>query len=140
MFRRVVREIARAWEAEAELIGNAEGELPRSLRLERDGFEPLTLERIGADQLAIAHTFLLNGDVMSDPEIVIDLGRWEPVEITMHPVGMYDRRRWAGDRAFSARLAELVGVWARNLDYQKWADRDAGVVVVRHPAGLFEEV
>jgi hypothetical protein len=45
------------------------------LRLEADGFEPLSLEWIGKDRFSLMHTYELNGDLCYDPDIVFEVDR-----------------------------------------------------------------
>jgi hypothetical protein len=45
----------------------------RYLRLESEGFEPLSVERLGGKQYSIMHTFVQNGDLMRDPDMVIEI-------------------------------------------------------------------
>jgi hypothetical protein len=45
------------------------------LRLEADGFEPLSLEWIGKDRFSMMHTYELNGDLCYDPDIVFEVDR-----------------------------------------------------------------
>jgi hypothetical protein len=45
------------------------------LRLESDGFEPLSLEWTGKDRFSMMHTYKLNGDLCYDPDIVFEINR-----------------------------------------------------------------
>ena len=47
-------------------------DLEASFTIKSEGFEDLHIERIG-DQLSMMHTFLQNGDVMRDPDVVFDI-------------------------------------------------------------------
>lgn len=53
------------------------------IRFESDTYEPLYIERIGRNEIAIAHTYVQNGDLMYDPEIVFHL---DPEKKALHPV------------------------------------------------------
>jgi hypothetical protein len=87
----------------------------------------------GVPAVAVAHTFVQNGDLMYDPEIVFAVGQteaWLAYEITQHPVGRYRNayRKDAADSSASLNIAEvrdingLVSVWARNLSGQGWCN------------------
>jgi len=47
----------------------------RYLRLESEIMEPLSLEWIGDNKLSVMHTYTMNGDLMYDPMIVLDVNR-----------------------------------------------------------------
>jgi len=59
------------------------------LRLEQDSYEPLVIEKVGADQLSVAHYYTQNGDAIADPDIVFWIGPgglWYPYQISQMPV------------------------------------------------------
>ncbi|MCP4539442.1 MAG: hypothetical protein GY832_20080 [Chloroflexi bacterium] len=103
------------------------------LKLEKECYQPLVIERVDSDRVAISHFFIQNGDVMRDPEIVfsydpsqpVDFQFW-PVEITQHPVGVYRRKfferdgRKMVDTSFHSSVSPLVKIWAKNLKFQGW--------------------
>jgi hypothetical protein len=107
------------------------------LKLEKECYQPLVIEKVGPDRVAISHFFIQNGDVMYDPEIVfsydptqpVDYQFW-PVEITQHPMGVYRRKfferdgRKMVDTLFHPSVSPLVQVWARNLKFQKWTEAE----------------
>lgn len=91
---------------------------------------PPHMNPLGLPSVAVSHTFIQNGDVMFDPEIVFTvLGKdeWMPTEITQHPVGVY-RAAFAGGeqtplpqaRAIVRDILPLANLWARNLHEQGW--------------------
>lgn len=104
------------------------------LRLENPPYMPLSIEVISLHPhlVAVGHTFVQNGDLMYDPEIVYWvpettglLGEWWPVEMTMHPLGIYRRFmefegdkpvRW--DKSQVKMNASFSNTWARNLKSQ----------------------
>jgi len=55
--------------------------------IEVDGFNDLTVEKIGENRLSVKSHYVQRGDVMSDPEIVyrVEDGEWTPVRYTQHP-------------------------------------------------------
>jgi hypothetical protein len=54
------------------------------LRLESDGFEPLSLEWVGDNKISVMHTYELNGDLMYDPMIEFEVNRanWTMTAVT----------------------------------------------------------
>jgi hypothetical protein len=70
------------------------------------GWDPLSIERIGADEVAVSHTFVQNGDVVFDPEVTFFTGygggAWVPTSITQPPVSTTARdgvfRRFGANR------------------------------------------
>jgi hypothetical protein len=98
----------------------------------------LVIERHG-DEVAVAHTFIQNGDVMCDPEIVFAIPVWEAIEITQHPVGQY-RRKYQMDGSvkrvnvnFERNVHPLVSLWARNLKAQGYHHMTCVVRSITHP-------
>jgi hypothetical protein len=93
------------------------------LELENPPYLPLVIERQG-DLVAVMHYFILNGDLMRDPELTFQLPEWTPTSITQHPVGLYrEVYGLMNDRlVLNARLLhELEGfarLWANNLQAQ----------------------
>lgn len=49
----------------------------RYLRLESEGYMPLSLEWVYKNQVSIMHTFIQNGDLMRDPDVVVRVDREE---------------------------------------------------------------
>jgi hypothetical protein len=43
------------------------------MRLESNGFEPLSIEWIGNDRISVMHTYTMNGDLMYDPMMTFDV-------------------------------------------------------------------
>ncbi len=96
------------------------------------GYQPLSIEVLppsmcpaGVPAVAVSHSFLQNGDLMRDPEIVFAVAEWDawlPYEITQDPVGIY--RNAYNDGALYPRVVSdmtgLVNAWARNLLAQEW--------------------
>jgi hypothetical protein len=79
----------------------------------------------GVPAVAVAHSFVQNGDLMYDPEVVFAVGQteaWLAYEITQHPVGLY-RNAYRDNSLDVAEVRDingLVSVWARNLSGQGW--------------------
>lgn len=71
-------------------------------------YQPLTIEVTPDGHIAVAHTFVQNGDVMRDPEIVFNAMSWQPIEITQDPVGVYRRARSGYYLSGVTRLANMM--------------------------------
>lgn len=65
------------------------------VRFESDAYEPLYIERIAHNQIAIAHTYIQEGDVMLDPEITFlvdkDAKTLRPLTYEQSDMGFYKR-------------------------------------------------
>ncbi|MDL0126115.1 hypothetical protein PNQ92_11940 [Halobacterium salinarum] len=71
----------------------AEMEVNESYTIEVDGYDDLTIEKVGEDRVSVGHYHISRGDLMSDPEVVfvVDTGEWKAVRYTQHPlVHKYD--------------------------------------------------
>ena len=103
------------------------------------GFEPLTIENIGNNCIAVKHHYIQNGDNMDDPEVVFfvgykDLpakykGGWVPMTYQQDGLNVYQVvAKTDGDRIThlakkgQADLARFVNQWARNLEMQGFFD------------------
>jgi hypothetical protein len=136
----------RPMQVSIERILEAHGELDRfnaavresaggefSWRFTKPSYLDLTIEIVGPNRVAVAHTFTQNGDLMRDPEIVFYVDNdlppsmnWIPVELTQDPMGVYRSKftrrngREYVDVAFHQEVDELARVWAKNLRHQGW--------------------
>lgn len=137
-FPKAIAAIARACGVERqlqELVATGRGEFYLSLR--NKGWEPMYIEAVGrhpyGPQIAVAHWYMQNGDMMRDPEItfVATPERWTPVEVTQHPVGAY-HSAFKGNDEIDVRMAKgflsLANMWASNLIDQGWADPERVMV------------
>jgi hypothetical protein len=82
-----------------------------------DGFEDLTIEKIGDGRLSVGHYYTQRGDLMSDPEVVflVDDGEWWPVRYTQHPmVHQHDES--------GIDLDGFLSTWDQNLRNQGFVD------------------
>jgi len=88
-----------------------------SYTVEVGGYEDLTIEKIGADRLSVAHHYIQRGDLMYDPEIVfyIENGEWRPVRYTQHP--WIHQHNPAG-----LDVEDFVTQWNQNLHQQGFVD------------------
>ncbi|MFW6384691.1 MAG: DUF6908 domain-containing protein [Halodesulfurarchaeum sp.] len=85
-------------------------DINESYTIEVPGFHDLTIERVGSDEISVAHHYVKRGDLMCDPEIVFRVkdDDWTPIEYTQHPhVYEYDES--------GLDLDGFVVTWSRNL-------------------------
>jgi hypothetical protein len=105
---------------------------PLTLRVE--GFMPLSLETIGPGPrggflLSIMHSFEQNGDLMRDPDLVVEvvpqMGWWLPVSYRQDSLAIYqeavvvdDEERLIVHRRLVRDLQQFMAVWNKNLREQ----------------------
>ncbi len=91
-------------------------------------FKELTVERMSPERLYIAHTDILNGDVMSDPgmEFVINDGARfaAPLYFRNDYMGAFDECDYdlEGDPVFNSKmkhLCEFFKMWQENITWQE---------------------
>ena len=85
--------------------------------VEVDGYESLTIEKIGDDRVSVGQYDQQCGDTMSDPEVVfiVDSGEWRPVRFTQHPPA-HEHDESGLD------LSEFISMWNKNLQNQGFID------------------
>jgi len=104
------------------------------LRLEKEPYEPLVIEKIGPHLVSVAHYYEQDGDLVADPDVVFFTGHgdWLPIEITQAPPGGWVRYVKLSDDGDDithvnlvgqADLAEFVSLWASNLEAQGWLEQ-----------------
>jgi hypothetical protein len=83
-----------------------------------DGFEDLTIEKIGDGRLSVGHYYTQRGDLMSDPEIVFQINceEWVPIRYTQHP-GIHQH-----DENGLPRVKNYVRKWDKNLESQGYVN------------------
>ena len=88
-----------------------------SYTIKVEGYEDLTIEKIGSNRLSVAHHYVQRGDLMSDPEIVfcIEEAEWIPTRYTQHPhTHQHDSE--------GIEIEEFVTQWSENLRRQGFVD------------------
>ncbi len=104
-----------------------------NIRLDMPNFDRLCIEVISKNQVAVAHYFEQQGDLMADPEIVFFTGydTWVPIEITQAPVGVYRHLAELSPDSSTIARASIRGMqevgsfaetWARNIKHQGWLE------------------
>lgn len=88
-----------------------------SYTIEVEGYEDLTIEKIGSNRLSVAHHYVQRGDLMCDPEIVFRVKKdeWIPVRYTQHP-------RAHQHNPDGIEVEEFVTRWSENLQEQGFVD------------------
>lgn len=96
----------------------------RYLRLESDGFMPLSVERLGGNRISIMHTHTQNGDLMYDPDMVIEIDADEQtvqaVSYEQSSLGVY-QEVYTHERlntALQKKLNSFLTDWLRNISQQ----------------------
>jgi hypothetical protein len=98
----------------------AEMDVNENFTITVDGFEDLTIEKIGDGRLSVGQYYQRRGDRISDPEavFVINDGDWRPVRYTQHPmVHQHDES--------GIDLDGFLSTWDQNL-------REQGFVAAAH--------
>jgi len=111
-----------------------------ALKLEREPYMPLVIEKIGPHRLSVAHYYVENGDAIADPDMEFFTGdqQWLPYAITQVIGGYQNAVEFNGDCTQILRyaprlmrsLAEFGEMWAGNIKTQGWLD--AKVVYVKN--------
>lgn len=114
------------------------------LKLTMPNFDPLVIEKIGKNQISVAHYFVQEGDMMADPDLVLFTGyiAWVPTEITQAPFGIYNKVAWLTDDGrqvdrflptSQAALADFANEFGRQIRANGWLEHgqraDAGASV-----------
>jgi len=86
--------------------------------IESDGYEDLTIEKVGEDRISVAQTYTQRMDLMRDPEIVYEIeddGDWKPVEYQQDP------RIYRHDEE-GLDIDSFVNEWDENLKKQGFVE------------------
>ena len=89
-------------------------EINEHYTIESEGYEDLTIEKIGDNRLSVAQTYTQRMDLMRDPEIVYEIeddGNWKPVEYQQDP-GIYKRDM------DGLSMDGFIQTWDKNLEQQ----------------------
>ncbi|MCL2816632.1 MAG: N-6 DNA methylase, partial [Oscillospiraceae bacterium] len=94
------------------------------LRLESDGFEPLSVQRLSGSQYSIMHTYIQNGDTMRDPDMVVEIDHDEKtikaLSYQLSSTGVYQDVYANGilNRKLQRDLNSFLSDWLRNIGEQ----------------------
>ncbi|MDZ4726186.1 MAG: hypothetical protein SH817_08510 [Leptospira sp.] len=100
-----------------------------SIKIQNSVYMDLIIEYIGDDErgnplISVAHYYVQNGDLMSDPEIVFSVDidwNFTPISITQSAFGRYHEVYFVRDGKYYKNLVlykELVGfskIWNKNI-------------------------
>ena len=116
-----------------EVTGGWDALHKRPIKIEVENFMPLHVEIIGRGSsggvvLSVMHTFLQNGDVMRDPDVVIEIvadsGDWMPISYRQDSLGIFQEPVWSEggnvlfDHGLIADLRQFLNKWDANLKEQ----------------------
>lgn len=123
-----------------ELFGGFEKLASQPISLHVEGFMPLSIERIGVGPrggtlLSIMHWFEQNGDLMRDPDVVVevfpDTPKWLPLSYRQDSVGLQqevamgsdltEKQKRAGER-LARDIQRFLDLWDRNIDEQGFVE------------------
>lgn len=99
-------------------------EINDGVTLQSDGFDDLSIEKVGSNLISVSQHYVQRGDVMCDPEVVfrIEDGEWIPVEYIQHPrVHEYDDN--------GLYLDGLIDTWNMNLKEQGFLKEAERIVI-----------
>jgi len=70
-----IKRLLKFYSAIERLVGPVEKFLDghHHLKLESSGFMPLCIEHVGPNQISFTHYYLQNGDMMKDPDVVMEI-------------------------------------------------------------------
>lgn len=98
------------------------------LKLKAGGFMDLVVERIGTDEISLAHYYEQNGDLVADPEMTVRIrpqhGIAEALSFSMPGAGVYQEVYFEKDGKTYVRPAvrreqnALLDTWLMNLKRQ----------------------
>lgn len=100
-----------------------------------DGYEPLYVERIGENTIAMAHTYVQNGDLMYDPEMTFtfdnDKEELQALSYELSGMGLYQNVNEGShiNLGLQRELNSFLKTWLKNINEQaqplvKAIDRD----------------
>ena len=117
-----------------ELFGGLRALRDKPIKLESEGFMPLSIEFIGAGPrglplVSVMHFYEQNGDLMRDPDMEFEIdgqGKWHPVSYRQDSIGLMQEAVFVDDKTgkVMARpklvrdLERFSATWSKNLDEQ----------------------
>ena len=111
-------------------IGTTISEMAINERFEVDGgaFTDLTIEKIDDDKLSVAHYSELNGDLLSDPEVVLKEDDGDLVLVTFQQeTGLSGEYEHEPTGIENAEIHAFVRRWAANLQNQGHVENAAQI-------------
>ena len=124
-------------------FGGLEALKNKHIKLEVEGFMPLSVEHIGTGPrelplVSVMHFYEQHGDLMRDPdmEFEIDEDKWHPISYRQDSIGMMQEAVFrdpdSGKVMIRPKLVRdlitFMNTWSRNLDEQGFLDAARQVV------------
>jgi hypothetical protein len=116
------------------LFGGLQALRDKPIKLESEGYMPLSIEFIGAGPrglplVSVMHFYEQNGDLMRDPDMefeVDDEGGWHPVSYCQDSIGLMQEAVFVDDKTGRVMvrpklvrdLRRFAATWSKNLDEQ----------------------
>jgi hypothetical protein len=116
-----------------EALGGFDRLKREPIQLKVEGFMPLNIESIGkgprgGQLLSIMHFFTQHGDLMRDPDLVVEVmvpsDEWLPMSYQQDSIGLYQEAVSVEETGLVVRsqlvddLKQFMQLWDRNLDEQ----------------------
>jgi hypothetical protein len=118
-----------------DLYGGMETLQRLAIWVEVDGFMPLSIEYSGVglrggSLISIAHYYQQNGDMMADPDLVVEIigDEWHPVAYQQDNIGLYEEAVYQEGEKVLLRpqliedLQSFMALWNSNLRQQGFVD------------------
>ncbi len=120
-----------------KIVGDDLKKLPYYIRFESKGFMPLTFDRLTKKELfaqyAMTHWYESNGDLIPDPEMVIDIypnHNFVEARSIMHPppfnriIEVYNEEKTMYSPSQKKSQNSFLGSWLKNIASQGFALTD----------------
>jgi hypothetical protein len=117
------------------LYGGMEKLQKLAIWVEVEGFMPLSIEYAGVglrggSLVSIAHYYQQNGDMMADPDLVVEIigDEWHPVTYQQDNIGLYEEAVYQEGEKVLLRpkliedLQSFMELWNINLQQQGFVD------------------
>ena len=117
-----------------ELFGGLQALRDKPIKLESEGYMPLSIEFIGAGPrglplVSVMHFYEQNGDLMRDPDMEFEIDEnfgWHPVSYRQDSIGLMQEAVFVDDKTGRVMvrpklvrdLRRFAATWSKNLDEQ----------------------
>ena len=120
-----------------EILGGFERLKQEPIQITVEGFMPLNIEYVGKGPrggllLSIMHFYTQHGDLMRDPDLVVEViaseDRWEPVSYQQDSLSLYQEAVSVEETGLVVRsklvedLKRFMHLWDRNLGEQGFVE------------------
>ncbi|GEM_PF-933549 len=152
-----IKRLLKFYSAIERLVGPVEKFLDgyHHLKLESSGFMPLCIEHVGSNQISLAHYYEQNGDLMRDPDVVmeIDLANKGAFPLTYQQDGLglyqeiYIYDKTGKKTQFRPRLQKSIEsfmvTWFENIEAQRFPsfeERELACILTSSKSSMQGEV